>query len=106
MKETQQEKVLTMMLRNRNKEWWYAYDFIGDVNGIFVGHRAPARISELARMYPEMIETQREGRLHKYRFRFENIDGFSRIIPIEWENLVKFELIRRERLSYPQDSLL
>ena len=66
MELTQHEKILKIMETNPQKEWWYAPDFQQpDLGELFVGYEATARMSELAKMYPERIETKRIG---KYRY--------------------------------------
>jgi UV DNA damage repair endonuclease len=47
--------VLTIMRHNK-KKWWHAYEFINpkDIKGTY---RYPARISDLAKNRPDIIET-------------------------------------------------
>lgn len=96
---TQSEKVIAMMIRrNDEKKWWYAWEYIGQVEGLFVGHRAPARISELAINYPEMIESKKEGKFKIFRFRFENYLVFKETITSEMRSVVIRELIKVGRM--------
>lgn len=63
------------MIRNKGKqEWFYAPDFQRpNMNPeLFVGYEASARISELVKEYPELIEYKREGKYRYIRVRFEN----------------------------------
>jgi len=67
MRSTQQNNILTGMAVDKEKVWWYPPDFMQD-DGNFVGYEASARMSELARKFPDMIESRRaqEPRDHKY----------------------------------------
>lgn len=66
--------VIFAMKSNLKKKWWHAYDFINpkDIKGTY---RYPARISDLSKKYPEMIEkiddTQCK-RMCLYRLKVEN----------------------------------
>ena len=49
------------MLRNSEKTWWLPQDFMQpNLGELFVGYEASARLSELAKLYPEMIVSQRQ----------------------------------------------
>jgi len=52
------------MLQVPSKEWWYPHDFMQEhpSHPLFVGYEASARLSELAKYYPEMIESKKEGK--------------------------------------------
>lgn len=69
------EAVLQFMIDNPETIWWWSYEFIGRVNkkGDFLSHRAPARASDLALHYPELVEDRKVGRLKMYRARLENM---------------------------------
>lgn len=54
-KKTGELAVLTKM-RHSNKKWWHAWEFI-DPKNIQGTYRYPARISDLAKNKPELIET-------------------------------------------------
>lgn len=90
------------MIRGKKDEWWHAYSFLGEVYQLFVGHRAPARISEVANKYPEMIETMRDPdkpRLYMYRFRHENFEQFRHTLPDDIKQTVIQELALTGRLE-------
>ena len=54
---TQHQKIIFKMLHGPRDKWWLPQDFMrGDQ--YFVGYEAPARLSELAADYPDMIETK------------------------------------------------
>jgi len=56
----QWEIILNAMLTNRNKITWTAKDF--QKEPYFVGYEASARMSELAKIYPDLIITGKDGR--------------------------------------------
>ena len=72
---TQHEKIVsTMVAFYPNKIWFFAPDFIQpQSNEFFVGYEASARLSELAKEYPDLIETRQRGKFSDRRLRFENM---------------------------------
>ena len=54
------DKVLKIMLDNPQKRVWYAKDFQNGRN--FVGYEATARMSDLIRLYPDLIIVGKDGR--------------------------------------------
>lgn len=79
---TQHQKILTTMCRNQDQEWWFPYDFMGDMLGdLFVGYEASARLSELAKDYPDMIASEQAGKYIKRRVRFETIEQWFPELP-------------------------
>ena len=74
VKRTQHQKIIAAMCNEPAKKWWLAADFqrpeLGDN---LVGYEATARMSELSKLYPGLIGTEREGRFRKIRLIFENI---------------------------------
>ncbi len=72
---TQHQKILTLMIRKQHLQaWFFPYEFMNnDLGELFVGYEASARLSELARNYPDMIEIRRDGRYIKRRIRWETI---------------------------------
>ena len=89
MKQT--EKIFALMCYNRTKKmWWYPPDFMKESNGaFFVGYEASARLSELARNYPDMIESHSEGKYIYRRIRWSNIGNWFNQLP---ENLQAIEM--------------
>ena len=73
---TQYEKIIYIMMMNRNKKWWSAADFQKEWSGEFVGYEATARLSELEKKCPKMFSGMRDGRFCLRRIRFEE--------PNEW----------------------
>ena len=60
MKLTQCEVILKAMLENKDKEVWTAKDFQSGKH--FVGYEASARMSDLIRMYPDLLIVGKDGR--------------------------------------------
>lgn len=73
------KKVVQMMLDRPLKIWWWSYEFVGQTNskGNFLSHRAPARASDLAIYYPELVEDRRIGKLAVYRLKKENLEKIN-----------------------------
>ena len=71
---TQQQKVIKLMAKHTEKEWWLPQDFMQpNLGDLFVGYEASARLSELAKDYPDMIQTLPAGKYKKRRIRWETI---------------------------------
>ena len=72
----QYDIILKAMLNNRNKKEWKASDF--QKEPYFVGYEASPRMSELARMYPDLINTGRDGRFRTLSINWEceNIEEY------------------------------
>ena len=60
MKLTQCDVILKAMLENKDKDKWTAKDFQSGKH--FVGYEASARMSDLVRMYPDLLIVSKEGR--------------------------------------------
>jgi hypothetical protein len=95
-KATQIEKILTLMLRNPNHEWWYAPDFQQPhlTADTWVGYEATARMSDLMRDYPQMVEHKRDGKYRYIKFRFAQVNLIlANPTVASWvKDLIKFEL--------------
>lgn len=71
---TQHQKILMLMCRFIDKKWWFAKDFqLPEQGELFVGYEATARLAEMGKLYPEMIESQHEGKFVKRRLRVEDV---------------------------------
>lgn len=57
---TQIEKMLKVMLDNHQQKVWYAKDFQYGKN--FIGYEATARMSDLIRLYPDILIVGKDGR--------------------------------------------
>lgn len=79
---SQQQKILNLMVRNKDHEWWLPSDFMKpELGDLFVGYEASARLSELAKEYPEAIETRPMGKYKQRRLRLEDIDNWLPLLP-------------------------
>ena len=67
---SQYDIILSAMINNHDKKTWTAKDF--QSGEYFVGYEASARMSELAKMIPEIFIVGKEG-----RFRTLSIDWTS-----------------------------
>lgn len=69
------QDVLRFMVENfKTKIWWWSWEFVGKTTskGGYLSHRAPARASDLALQFPELVEDRKIGRFKIYRVRVEN----------------------------------
>ncbi len=87
---TNHETVIRRLIRAGG--WLHTYDFVGDRYGTLLSHRGPARVSELGKRYPEMVETDQTKRVFRYRFRFDNTLEFLPRLPFTLREFVKKEL--------------
>jgi hypothetical protein len=69
---TQQQKIVAQMCQSPDKKWWLPQDFMRG-GEFFVGYEASARLSELQSDYPDMFESQRNGKYIERRIKFETI---------------------------------
>lgn len=69
MKLSQCDVILKAMLENKGKEVWTAKDF--QSGKYFVGYEASARMSDLIRMYPEILISGRDGRFRTLSINWE-----------------------------------
>lgn len=74
---TQCEVILNAMLENPNKIEWTAKDF--QSGKYFVGYEATARMSDLMRMYPELLIVGRQGRFRTLAINWEKQEEIKRI---------------------------
>lgn len=80
---TQCETIIKAMLDHPEREWWYASDF--QTYPYFVGYEATARMSDIAREYPSLVDVGRDGRFRILRIRWENVEENGWHIPKEKE---------------------
>lgn len=62
--------ILGAMINNKDKKIWKATDF--QKEPYFVGYEASARMSELAKMIPEIFTTGKDGRFRTLSINWEN----------------------------------
>lgn len=73
MKLTQCDVILKAMLENKSKKIWTAKDF--QSGRYFVGYEATARMSDLIRIYPELLITGKDGRFRTLSINWNNESG-------------------------------
>lgn len=63
------------------KQWWYPPDFMPPTLELshphFIGYEASARLSELAKDHPGLIESRRKGKYTERRIRMEAVHGYA-----------------------------
>lgn len=62
--------ILGAMINNKDKKIWKATDF--QKEPYFVGYEASARMSELAKMIPEIFTTGKDGRFRTLSINWES----------------------------------
>lgn len=75
MKLTQNDTILRALLLNENKKEWTAKEF--QYGEHFVGYEATARMSDLLRMYPNLLIAGKNGRY--------------RTLSVDWNNKEQIE---------------
>ena len=80
---SQQQKILALMSKRQDKDWFFPYDFMDPALGqqYFVGYEASARLSELAKDHPDMMESKRGGKYIKRRIRWEDMELWFGALP-------------------------
>ena len=74
----QWEIILKAMLENPNKVEWTAKDF--QSGKYFVGYEATARMSDLIRMYPNILIIGKQGRFRTLAINWENKEEINQLI--------------------------
>ena len=77
---TQMDKMLKIMLENKQIKKWSAKDF--QSGKWFIGYEASARMSDLVRLYPDLFILERDGRF--------------RILRINWKEKKMIKEIKKE----------
>lgn len=91
---TQYEKIFSLMVRRHGvQEWFFPYDFMQSTLGdLFVGYEASARISEMCKKYPDLIEWKHEGKYRLIRLKFEQLPDALKALPFETKQVLLREL--------------
>lgn len=71
----QWEIILNTMLENKNKTIWTAKDFQDTNSDYFIGYEASARMSELAKWFPDLIKKGKDGRFRTLSINWDNIQN-------------------------------
>ena len=83
----QVNKVMKAMLDNPNKKVWYAKDFQYGEN--FIGYEASARMSDVLRIYPDIVKVGKDGRFRTLEIDWskeKEIKDIKEIIEMEIED--------------------
>lgn len=85
------EKIFMLMCFNRNNQkWWYPPMFMKpELGQLLVGYEASARLSDLAREYPTMIESRKRGKYKWRRIGWEDIDQWLPTLPENMQDIEK-----------------
>lgn len=85
---TQHQMIVARICQAPDKQWWLPQDFMqpGD---LFVGYEASARLSEIATLYPQMVQSERAGRYMKRRIDFANGKDWWPSIPSDIQAVIK-----------------
>lgn len=79
---TQHQKILNVMCRDKTGQWFYPYDFMkSNMGDNFVGYEASARLSELGKDYPDIFESERDGKYIRRRLRFDTLAQWLPLLP-------------------------
>ncbi len=80
---TQYQKILSVMASRRGQQKWFLpQDFMKQSLGTwFVGYEASARLSELAKKYPELLASERQGKYMARRIIYENLSIVMETLP-------------------------
>jgi len=73
--------ILNAMLKNKDKKYWKAPDFMQ--GEYFVGYEASARMSELAKMYSDILTVGKEGRFRTLSVNWEKEKEINDLIQKE-----------------------
>lgn len=78
---TTYNRIVAAMLANKDKEWWYATDFMQPKcnfdSPFYVGYEASARMSQMMHNYPFMFEVAKDGKYRILRFKFEELESIK-----------------------------
>lgn len=87
---TQHQKIITALCYKQG--WAYPYDFMPPrmdfSNPLCVGYEATARMAELRKKYPEMIETKADGKYKCSRIRRETVADWFTDLPKDLRQIV------------------
>jgi hypothetical protein len=77
---TQCYVILKAMLENPNKVEWTAKDF--QSGNYFVGYEATARMSDLMRMYPDLLIVGRQGRFRTLAINWGQEEEIKKLLEV------------------------
>lgn len=65
-------RCINHMLKS-DKHWHYASEFVGDTKGGWLSYKGAARIQEVSKLYPDLVEEQKVGRFSVFRLKTRKI---------------------------------
>jgi len=94
----QHQKIITLMMKLLyQKDWFLPQDFMqSSLGDLFVGYEASARCSELGKWYPELIESQKQGKYVARRIRVENMEKALITLPEDLKKIVNYYYVTTE----------
>ena len=99
-KTSQSLKVLRLMARYPNREWWKAVDWQqpNTPRDCWIGYEATARMSDILREYPQVVVSKRDGKYRLLALRINTIEKLNAIdIDTKAYNVLMAELMRHDR---------
>ncbi len=85
---TQKQKILALMCRQPNK-WFYPYEFMKpSLGALYVGYKAPTRITELNKSYPFLFEDKKEDKYKQRRLNVSAMPQWYESLPTELKDIV------------------
>lgn len=88
MNYTYQQKVLAIMIRDRNQQvWFYPPNFMKTGDDFFVGYTASSRLSEIAKKAPEMMLSRPRGKYMERRIKWEDIYNWWYKVPNDFRKV-------------------
>ena len=78
---TQKQKILALMCRQPNK-WFYPYEFMKpNLGALYIGYKAPTRITELHKSYPTLFNKKTEDKYMQRQLNIAAIDTWYPTLP-------------------------
>jgi hypothetical protein len=85
---TQKQKILALMCRQPNK-WFYPYEFMKpSLGALYVGYKAPTRITELNKSYPFLFEDKKEDKYKQRRLNVKAMNVWYEALSPEFKDIV------------------
>ena len=91
---TQEEKIIGLMIAGGSRSWYYPMHFMqGGLGEYFVGYEASARMTDICRKYPQIIEQEKKGKYRVIRLA-ENFRDHLEEIPTEMAVFIRHQLLK------------
>lgn len=95
------------MCMHPHKDWWLPQDFMkSELGEFFVGYEASARLSELAKLYPDMFESRKHGRFYQRRIKFDEGRIWYTDLPDDMKRIIKKYLTEKIPQKPEQERLI